>query len=171
MSSVGTEAVLHQGGRADAVAFIDFDQELLAPRYRAAEQALALLARAARVVAAGRPSHGGRAQGQLVVQTRLPDDDVVQAALHADPTRVSEAEAARRRLLGFPPETAMAAVSGAAASDFIDAFGHPPGVEVLGPSDGTWLLRAADHNTLCDALASTARPQGRVRVEVDPLRI
>ena len=38
---------------ADAVAFLDFDQELLAPRYRAAEQALALLARAARLV--GRP--------------------------------------------------------------------------------------------------------------------
>ena len=158
---VGTEAVLHQAGRADAVAFIDFDQELLAPRYRASEQAFALLARGARVVAASRPSCAGRAHGQLVVQTRLPDDDVVQAALQADPTRVSEAEAVRRRLLGFPPETAMAAVSGAAAPAFVDAFGRPPGLEVLGPSDGTWLLRAADHGTLCDALASTPRPRGR----------
>src|SRR5690606_3722 len=48
---VGTEATLHQVERADVVAFLDFDQELLAPRYRAAEQALGLLARAARVVA------------------------------------------------------------------------------------------------------------------------
>ena len=32
------------------------------------------------------------------------------------------------------------------------------------------LLRAADHRTLCDALAATARPPGRLRIEVDPLR-
>src|SRR5690606_15914420 len=36
---VGTEATLHQLDRADVVAFLDADQELLAPRYRAAEQA------------------------------------------------------------------------------------------------------------------------------------
>src|SRR5262249_2840924 len=53
---VGTEAALHQVPAADVVAFLDFDQELLAPRYRAAEQALALLARAARLT-------GGRAAG------------------------------------------------------------------------------------------------------------
>ena len=47
---VGTEAVLHRVASADAVAFLDFDQELTAPRYRAAEQALALLALAGRVV-------------------------------------------------------------------------------------------------------------------------
>ena len=39
-------------------AFLDFDQELLAPRYRAAEQALGLLARAARRV--GPRAGGGR---------------------------------------------------------------------------------------------------------------
>ena len=44
---VGTEAALHRVIDADAVAFLDFDQELLAPRYRAAEEAFALLARAA----------------------------------------------------------------------------------------------------------------------------
>ncbi|MEZ5178874.1 MAG: hypothetical protein R2746_11525 [Acidimicrobiales bacterium] len=48
---IGTEALLHRVAQADAVAFLDFDQELLAPLYRAGEQALALLARAARVVA------------------------------------------------------------------------------------------------------------------------
>ena len=49
---VGTEAVLQRIDRADLVAFLDLDQELLASRYRAVEQALALVARAARVVAA-----------------------------------------------------------------------------------------------------------------------
>ena len=72
------------------VAFLDLDQELLAPRYRAAEEALALLVRAARLV-------GGRAGGgRLLLQTRLPDHEVVQAALLADPARVAAAEADRR---------------------------------------------------------------------------
>jgi hypothetical protein len=65
----------------------------------------------------------------------------------------------------------MAAVSGAAAAAYVDALGSPLGVEVLGPSDGTWLLRAPDHPTLCDALAATPRPTGRLRLEVDPLRL
>jgi primosomal protein N' (replication factor Y) len=54
---IGTEAVLHRIGRADAVAFIDFDQELLATRYQAPEDALVLLARASRIVG-GHHRHG-----------------------------------------------------------------------------------------------------------------
>ncbi|HET7651851.1 MAG TPA: hypothetical protein VFK42_02375 [Acidimicrobiales bacterium] len=162
---VGTEAVLHRVDRADAVAFLDFDQELLAPRYRAAEQAMALLVRAARVT--GPRTAGGR----VVVQTRLPKHEVVEAALHADPSRVSAAEADRRRALGYPPFAAMAVLSGEAAPAFVAELGRPPGVAVLGPTDGRWLLRAPDHETLCDALAAAPRPPGRLRVEVDPLRL
>lgn len=163
---VGTEAALHRVTTAAVVAFLDFDQELLAPRYRAAEEALALLALAARLV-------GGRTdgRGRVVVQTRLPDHEVIQAALHADPARVAVAEAARRRELRFPPVTAMAAVSGPAAPELIAALGRPLGVEVMGPTEGRWLLRADAHATLLDALAATPRPSGRVRVEVDPLRV
>ena len=162
---VGTEATLHQIERADAVAFLDFDQELLAPRYRAAEQALGLLARAARVV-------GGKAGGgRLVVQTHVPRHEVVLAALNADPSRVAVAEGDRRTQLRFPPVTAMAEVSGAAAEAFVAALGACLGVEVLGPSDGRWLVRAPDHRALCDALAATPRPPGRLRVAVDPPRV
>ena len=46
---IGTEAALHRAGEADLVAFLDFDQELSAVRYRANEQAMALLTRAARL--------------------------------------------------------------------------------------------------------------------------
>ncbi|HLX87345.1 MAG TPA: hypothetical protein VKR22_02620, partial [Acidimicrobiales bacterium] len=60
---VGTEAVLHRVEQADAVAFLDFDAELLAPRLRAAEEALALLARAARIVARG-GRHGDHDDGE-----------------------------------------------------------------------------------------------------------
>jgi primosomal protein N' (replication factor Y) len=162
---VGTEATLHQIGRADVVAFLDADQELLAPRYRAAEQALALLVRAARLV--GDKAGGGR----VVVQTFVPRHEAVQAALHADPARATVAERERRELLRFPPVTAMAEVSGAAAPAFIAALGAPLDLEVLGPSDGRWLLRAPDHRVLCDALATAERPAGRLRVAVDPPRV
>ncbi len=160
---VGTEALLHRLDRVDAVAFLDLDQELLAPRERAREQALALLARAARLVR-GREEHG-----RMLVQTRTPDDVVVQAALHADPARVSEAEAVVREVLGLAPFRAVALVSGPAAPAFVAALGRPEGVEVQG-GGGEWRLRAATHEVLCAALDATERPPGRLRIEVDPLR-
>jgi len=162
---VGTEALLHRVPRADAVAFLDMDQELLALRYRAAEQAMALVARAARTVARG----GGR-DGRVLVQTRTPDHPVLVAARRGDPARLVASELPLRRALGLPPTTAMALVSGPAAPDHVAALGHPLGVRVQGPLDGTWRLIAADHPTLCDALASVERPPGRLRIEVDPLR-
>jgi primosomal protein N' (replication factor Y) len=158
---VGTEAALHRIDRADAVAFLDIDQELLAPRFRAGEQALALLARASRLV-------GGRA-GRVLVQTRVPQHEVLDAALHADPGRLVELERTRRAELALPPCSALAAVSGEGAEAFV--AGLPSGTEVLGPDDGRWLVRAPDHAALCGALAATPRPPGRLRVEVDPRRV
>jgi primosomal protein N' (replication factor Y) len=163
---VGTEAALHQVDAADVVVFLDLDQELLAPRYRAAEQALALIARAARLV--GGKNGGGR----VVLQTHQTRHEVVQAALNADPARAAAAERERRELLRFPPVTALAEISGPAAGAFVAALTPPPlGIEVLGPSGGRWLVRAPDHAALADALAAVDRPAGRLRVAVDPLRV
>jgi primosomal protein N' (replication factor Y) (superfamily II helicase) len=163
--SIGTEAILHRVEHATKVVFLDIDQQLLAPRYRAAEQALGLLARAARMV--GRRSERGR----VVVQTRVPRHEVLQAVLTAEPSRFATTEDARRRLLGMPPATALAEVSGQAAGAFIDEFDPPLGVDVLGPSDGRYLLRAPDHAVLCDALSAASRPPGRLRIAVDPTGI
>jgi primosomal protein N' (replication factor Y) len=167
---VGTEAALHRVVEADAVAFLDFDQELLAPRYRAAEEAFALLARAARLV-------GGRRPGsRVLVQTRVPNHEVIDAALHADPERVAAAEAQRRADLRFPPVAPMAAVSGPGAAELVAALEMPPvldqpRLEVLGPAAGRWLVRATSHEELAEALARAPRPAARVRIEVDPLRV
>jgi primosomal protein N' (replication factor Y) len=162
---IGTEAVLHQvEGSAGVVAFLDIDQELLAPRYRAAEQAMGLLALGARLL--GPRARGGR----LLVQTRDPQHPVLAAVLHADPAGFAEAERANRAALEFPPFTALAAVSGAAAPAFVEGIDRSA-VEVLGPADDRWLIRAPDHTILCDTLAATPRLPGRLRVEVDPLRI
>ncbi len=162
---VGTEAVLHRVSPADgfgAVAFVDFDQELLAARIKAGEEALALLAHASRLV-------GGR-DGQVLVQTRLPDHPVIQAALLAEPSVLSDAELDVRRTLRLPPVTALAVVSGPGAPEYVDELLAQP-VEILGPDRDHWLVKAADAATLADALAAVPRPAARLRIAVDPTRL
>ena len=168
---VGTEAVLQRIDRADLVAFLDLDQELLAPRYRAAEQALALVARAARVVAASAPP-GARAAGRLLLQTRMPDHEVVQAAVRADVGPVAEAERARRAAAPVPAgDRHGGGVGGGGAGVHRAARLTGRASRWSTPASGRWWLRAPDHQTLCDALAATRRPPGRLRIEVDPLRL
>jgi primosomal protein N' (replication factor Y) len=161
---VGTEAVLHRLDRADVVAFLDFDEELLAPRFRATDQAMALLARGARLV-------GGRiGGGRLLVQTGVPRHDVLDAVLHADPSRWSTREAERRRAFAQPPFGALALVKGAGAAAYVAELATRLGVDVGGAERGAYLVRAADISTLADALASVPR-RGIVRVAVDPPRV
>ncbi|HZN14975.1 MAG TPA: hypothetical protein VFB78_11935, partial [Acidimicrobiales bacterium] len=132
------------------------------PRYTALEHAMGLLARAGRLVG------GRRRGGRVVVQTRLPDHEVIAAALHADPALVTTPDAERRRALALPPYSALAVVSGEAAEAFV---GDVAGIEVRGPVDGMWQLRADDHTALGNALAAVPRPPGRLRIEVDPRRV
>lgn len=169
---VGTEAVLHRVDRADAVVFLDFDSELMAPRLRAGEEALALLARAARLVSRTRRRNGSLPGAQLVVQTRVPEHPAIVSAVQADPSILSDSELAVREELALPPVTALARISGAAADAYGSALGSvgASGVEVLGPHDGEWRVVAPDHQTLCDLLASVPRPSGKLRIEVDPVR-
>ncbi len=164
---VGTEAVLHRIRRADVVAYLDFDTELLAPRYRTAEQALGLLARGARIV--GDRSDGGR----LLVQTFIPRHEVLQAVLHADPGRVATVEIARREALRLPPFSALARVSGAGSDEFVAAIAANPDTSVgPAPAGAGWLVRAADHESLSTMLLGAVRPAGsRLRIEVDPSRV
>jgi primosomal protein N' (replication factor Y) (superfamily II helicase) len=165
--SIGTEAVLHRlpAGSVGVVAFLDLDQELLAPRIRAAEQALALLSRGARAVG------GRRGGGRLLLQTRHPEHPVVRAAVLGDPGRVAEVELPRRNELRFPPAAAVALVSGPSAPAWADGAPDVLGVEVRAGGDGTWLVRADDASALADFLELAPRPPGRVRIEVDPPRL
>lgn len=162
---VGTEAVLHQVRRADLVAFLEFDQDLLAPRFRAGEQALALLSKAARLV-------GPRARGGVVaVQTRVPDNSVLVAVAAGRPADLDEPRRLVRAQLRMPPTTAIAAVAGEAAEEFVESLRGTPGLEVSGGADGQWILRAVDHEALCGALSEVPRPAGRLRLSVDPQRV
>jgi primosomal protein N' (replication factor Y) (superfamily II helicase) len=179
---VGTEAVLHRlvgrggvgasrpaGRPTGLVAYLELDQELLAPRARAAEQALWLLVRGARLL---------DDRGRLLLQTRLPDHEVVRAARRGDPMIVAGSERTSRAALGFPPFGGLAEVSGAPeAVAAACAAVATAGATVLGPvADGSRaLVRAPSVAALCDALATpaveAARTRGRLRIDVDPRRV
>jgi primosomal protein N' (replication factor Y) len=155
---VGTEAVLHRVRAADVVAFLEFDSELLAPRFRASEQALALIVRA------------GRMAPEVLIQTFSPGHEVLDAARHGDPAAVLAAERSRRALLGLPPFGALAVVSGPGAADVAAQLRAP--LEVGGDGTDRFVVRARDWTTLGLALNATDRPSGsRVRIEVDPARL
>lgn len=165
---IGTSAVLHRSHGAGLVAFLDVDQELMSMGFRAAEDALRLLALASRAVTGpGRGSEPAR----VVVQTRRPDHVVLQAALHGDPRRVADAETAKRELLGFPPAATIAVLGGTAGREFVQRLGQPVGLSVLGPDErDNWLVRSEDRALLLDTLGSVDRPPGRLRLWVDPVR-
>jgi primosomal protein N' (replication factor Y) len=176
---IGTEAALHRQAirrrRPALVAYLDLDQELLAPRYRAASQAHWLVTRGAQLLAS-RP----RAETLLLLQTRVPDHAVVQAIARAEPDRILEVELDYRRTLGYPPFGALAELSGdddplVAAIDALRALDvQSTGVQVFGPDDRRALVIAPTWEALANALSGSlpaGRALGRVRAAVDPPRI
>ena len=178
---IGTEAVLHRVRRAAAVAFLDIDLHLLAPRFSATDEAMALLIRASRLVG---PRQQGPASSRILVQTRVPDHPVVKAARLGDPSEVVASEEAMRRSARLPPFTALAAVTGSLAAEYVDAVrlasaggdsgagGGAGDVAFSEMADGGYLVQAPDHTVLCDLLGAVPRPAGRgLRVAVDPVAI
>lgn len=165
---VGTEAALHRvRGQVAVVAFPEFDQEIVAARFRATEQAWWLLVRASRVVAGRR--------GRVVVQTRMPDHDVLAAARAANPLPSVLLDAARRQASSMPPFGGVAVLSGAAeAVRLAGSRLTESGARVL-VGDARAMVRADNPDELADLFARTdldrARAAGRLRIEVDPQRV
>ena len=104
-----------------------------------------------------------------MVQTRLPDDEVIAAAAEGDPGRFALAEQARRVALSLPPARALAEVSGDGAVALGAAL-SAGGLEVAELGGQKLVVRAADSATLADALAAAGVPNPDVRVGVDPVR-
>ena len=102
----------------------------------------------------------------MLVQTFVPDHEVIQAAVSADPGRLAKVDAARRRVLQLPPFGALARISGEGASDLVTSAGLPSA------SDGdAFLVRAATWDELGARLADAHRvAASRARIEVDPPR-
>src|SRR5262249_38914303 len=155
---IGTEAVLHRAairrGRPALVAYLDLDQELLAPRYRAATQAHWLVTRGAQLLAA-RP----RTETLLLLQTRPAHPVVVPAIRPAAPARVVASEADYRTTLGYPPFGALAELHAdnkplLATIDALRALDvQSSGVQAFGPTDDRALVVAPEWDTLASALA------------------
>jgi primosomal protein N' (replication factor Y) len=172
---VGTEAVLHRIDRADVVVFLDIDAELLAPRFRASEQALSLVAHGARLVSGGSTgdSVGDSARGEVVLQTSVPQHEVMVGLVSADLNPHVAAETDRRQRLRLPPFGALAEISGAGAPDLAAQLAASLLVQVASSEDRT-LVRAASWEALSEALtvalAAVTRAKVRVRIAVDPSR-
>jgi primosomal protein N' (replication factor Y) len=132
---------------------------MLAPRFRASEQALALLVRA------------GRIAPTVMVQTFNPDHEVLRAAVSGNPNIVVDAERERRQMLGLPPYGALASVTGAFSGEVVGQLDREA-VQVGGDGVDRYLVRARNWDTLGMAINATTRPPGsRVRVAVDPPRV
>jgi primosomal protein N' len=102
------------------------------------------------------------------VQTRIPDHEVLRAAVHADPTLLALPERGLRLSLGLPPFGALALLRGPGAVAYAEGLQAAGDVTVSSMDPERWLVRAPDHTVLCDALAAVPRPADRLRVEVDP---
>lgn len=159
---VGTEAILHRVRSADTVVLLDIDAELFAPRFRAGQQVLALVAKAAQLV--GNRGRGGR----IIIQSAHPDHPLLMALGAADPGAAGEAESATRKAFGLPPFGGLAMIEGSGAGDFASSL--PPSVRVGGEGDRLQ-VRAESASALSDALAKGLRPaRGKLRVAVEPAR-
>ena len=159
---VGTEAIVHRIRRTQLVAFLDLDSQLLASRPGAELGTLALIGRAGRMV-------GGRGQsdaGVVILQTRLPDHPVVQAARDGEPGPVVAADLELRRTLGLPPFRSVAILKGPGAPDLAAAVSLL-GVEQRPLGDGRIAVLAQDPRALATALEMAGRPRQRVTVSVD----
>lgn len=169
---VGTERDL-PGLRVDMSVVVDADGPILAPTYRAGEDALRLLSRVVAAAGAGRGRRG-------LIQTSDPTHPVIEALRRADPVGYVTGDSAVRSAAGFPPggEIVVLEVDGlhdTAAEDLESAVGDR--AEVLGPAiDGErarWLLQGTDLTAARIAVRSVVarwRNGGaRVRVDADPV--
>lgn len=171
---VGTEGVLHRLRAASLVVFLDFDQHLLAPRFSSSEEALNLLALGGRLVGARGHHHATTYSRRLVIQSRLPNHEVLRAASEGDATSLRTFERSRRREAHLPPYSALAIVSGEAAGQFAERLKADDEMEVgeFG-AHGTggherYLVRAKSTEDLCNALARREEIGPGLRVEIDP---
>lgn len=169
---VGTERDL-PGLSVGLTVVVDGDGPLLAPTYRAAEDALRLFARAIAAAGTGRGRRG-------LIQTSDPGHEIFAALRSGDPIEFIRADAALRSAAGFPPAGEVLVIEvedppdGATVALQTALAGRG---EVLGPADAggrsRWLIQGAalgSARIALRALVAQWREGGaRVRVDADPV--
>ena len=168
--TVGTERDLVGLDSVDLVAVTDPDLWILAPNYRADEDALRLLVRGA---LAARPGRGRRA----IVQTSLPEHPVFDALRSGDPIPFMESVLRTREETGFPPVGELIALE-TDAEDTAALLEEVAGdAALLGPArEGDrdrWLIQGPDLARVRMRLRGAVRQLrdggSRVRVDADPV--
>ncbi|MBT94688.1 MAG: hypothetical protein CL431_01800 [Acidimicrobiaceae bacterium] len=159
---LGTNAALHRVDWADVIFFADYDQELYASGYRSEEIALSNLIRAVRITNA-RP----KSSGQVILQTRSQKNQLIEVIKSGDFDRWNSINSNRRKLLSLPPYGSIAEVSGPGAKDYVELINLDDRIEVLGPLEGSWLIKSKSHGYLLKTVAGVPRPKARIRIAVN----
>ena len=159
---LGTNAALHRVDWADLIFFADYDQELYAGGYRSEETALSNLIRAVRIT-----NTRSRASGQVLIQTRSHKSELLGLIKTGEFSSWSELNQRRRKLLSLPPYGSYAEVSGPGAKKYVELIDVIEGIEVLGPLEGSWLIKSDSHSLLLETLSKVDRPKERVRVAIN----
>jgi primosomal protein N' (replication factor Y) (superfamily II helicase) len=193
---VGTQMVAkgHDFQRVTLVGVISADSQLSLPDFRAAERTFQLLTQVA-----GRAGRGDL-PGEVLVETYYPEHYAIQLAARQDYLTFFEKELQFRRLLHYPPFTALASIlvrdtkieNAIRWSRQLSAFLAPQesrGVKVLGPAAAPlarlkreyrfqFLLKAPKRAQLTRAVSDLLAfseekeiPQKAVQVDVDPLSL
>ena len=193
---VGTQMVAkgHDFQGVTLVGVIAADSQLSLPDFRAAERTFQLLTQVA-----GRAGRG-RLPGEVLVETYSPEHYAIQLAARQDYLSFFEREVHFRRMLHYPPFTALASIlvrdtkieNAIRWSRQLSAFLAPQesrGVKVLGPAAAPlarlkreyrfqFLLKAPKRAQLTRALAEMLAfseereiPQKAILVDVDPLSL
>ena len=193
---VGTQMVAkgHDFQRVTLVGVVSADSQLSLPDFRAAERTFQLLTQVA-----GRAGRGDL-PGEVLVETYYPEHYAIQLAARQDYLSFYEKEVQFRRLLHYPPFTALASVlvrdtkieNAIRWSRQLSAFLAPQesrGVKVLGPAAAPlarlkreyrfqFILKAPKRAQLTRVISELLAfseekeiPQKAVLVDVDPLSL
>lgn len=174
--TVGSERDLAGVGSVDLAVAVDVDGLAFGTHFRAAEEALRVLARLAGRVERGR----GR---RLILQTSLPDQPLVVALRRGNPLEFLDQELTQRQRLGYPPATEMMVVE--TRGKDADGDGDVDGdlrrvadetVRILGPASTSrshrWLIegRLGGYKLALRPLVQRWRDSDiTVRIDADPI--
>ena len=177
MLFVGTEAALHRVRDVDTVVFLDIDQEISAPRYRAAEITLSLVVHAARLVARKTSGQSKSSDGLVMIQSMLADHALLRGLAVHDLSEFVHDEMARRQLMQLPPYGALAQVSGTGVDQLADILRSNVLLQVSATNKDAVLVKSADWETLANSMSDAlvaASTRGkktlRTKTQIDPPR-
>ena len=161
---IGTEAALHRVSSADVVVFLDFDNELFAPTYRAGEQAWTLLIHATRLLK-------GSSKALIVLQSQDASNTQYTDFVSPDPQLLIEREQKKRKVMQLPPYAAMARVVFADPTFNPADWAHCKLAFSSSVKTAEFLVRAENDEALSQGIAQLRDELStRFRCYVDPMR-